>query len=261
MVFSIFLIVALFIGITYLFGLLYKIAESFNRKYALQSVGWKGFCLLGFIGVPFHESTHLIMAVVFGYKIDGIALYRPIAGKADGILGYVRYTQGGGLYRKIGSFFVGTSPMIFGAIFLYLLLRFAFPNIFIGITEMPQTWDTLGEVLKKVFGSLSGLFPAIGNSIPIALLIFLAGVLICPHLGMSGADFKGTISGAAFLLLTGLIVPFVLHRVIPSLTLEIIYTALSMFVVNYSYALLIGLFISALSALFYRGLSLIVKRR
>ena len=261
MIWSIFLIVALFVGATYLFGLLYKIAEGFNRKHMLRSVGWKGFCLLGFVGVPFHELSHLIMALVFGYRITGVALYRPIAGKSDGNLGYVEYTQGRGLYRKIGSFFVGTAPMMFGAILLFALMRLAFPSAFISVGEMPENWDGIGEVLKGVFGNLSAMFSATGSSIPFALLTLLAGVLLCPHLGMSKADFKGAVSGTVFLLLSGLIVPFALQLAVPSLTFEIIYAALSVFVIYYAYALLIGLLISILSALFYRCLSLIVKRR
>ena len=39
MIWSIYLIIVLFVGVTYLFSLLYKIAESYNRKYMLQSVG------------------------------------------------------------------------------------------------------------------------------------------------------------------------------------------------------------------------------
>jgi len=258
---SIFIIVALFIGVTYLFGLLYKIAEYFNRMYVLQSVGWKGFSILGFIGVPFHELAHLLMAVLFRYKITEVALYRPVKGKEDGVLGYVKYIQGGSLYQRMGGFFVGIAPMMFGAILLYTLMRMAFPEAFVNVVELPQTWTSLGEVLKGVFGGLAGLLTAIGNSLSAALGILLLGVLLCPHLGMSGADFKGTVTGMVFLLLAGLIIPFGLQLVVPSLTFETIYTTLAMFVVYYTYALLIGLLISTLSALFYRGLSLVVRQR
>ena len=43
------------------------------------------------------------------------ALFRPVAGRADGILGYVRYAYDpGSLWQRLGSFFVGIAPMVLG---------------------------------------------------------------------------------------------------------------------------------------------------
>ena len=88
--------------------------------------------------MPFHELAHLIMAVLFSYKTTDVALYRPIVGEVDGNPGYVEYKQGGDLYRKIGSFFVGIAPRIFGAILLFILMKWAFPAallLFMGSLE------------------------------------------------------------------------------------------------------------------------------
>ena len=259
MLLSIIFIVALFVAVTYLFGFLYKLAESLNRKYMIRSVGWTGFTILGFIGVPFHELAHLIMAVVFRYKITGVALYRPVAGRQDGVLGYVRYSERGKWYEKLGRFFVGTAPMVFGAVLMFILIRVFFPQAFVEVTEIPDSLESLQASLREVFTGFYSAFSVSGVLGYPLLIVCITGLLICPHLGMSGADFKGTLSGTAFLLVAGVIIPLFM-QFLPWFTFNQIYAGMSVFLIYYVYALLVGLAISLLSGIFYWLLAVLLRR-
>jgi hypothetical protein len=53
--FSILLIAAEYIAITYIFGLLYKLVGWRNSAYIQRNLGWTGYCVLGSVGVMFHE--------------------------------------------------------------------------------------------------------------------------------------------------------------------------------------------------------------
>ena len=54
-----------------------------------------------------------------------------MAGRADGILGYVRYAYDpGSLWQRLGSFFVGIAPMVLGVAAILLLLRLLTPEVF-----------------------------------------------------------------------------------------------------------------------------------
>ena len=85
--FTLLFIVVQYIIITYAFGLIYMLIGRKRSEYLQRSFGWTGYCILGSIGVPFHELSHLITAVIFRHKINEISLFRPSQGKTDGTLG------------------------------------------------------------------------------------------------------------------------------------------------------------------------------
>jgi hypothetical protein len=90
--FTILLTTIEYIAITYIFGLIYKLVGWKNTIYIQRSIGWTGYCVLGSVGVTFHELAHLLTAVIFRHKINNVKLFRPVQGKADGVLGYVDHS-------------------------------------------------------------------------------------------------------------------------------------------------------------------------
>lgn len=236
------IIIAVFVSATYIFGLLYAKAADLNRKAIMQNFGWTGFCLSAVIGTPFHELSHLIMAWLFDHQITEFALYRPIASQQDGQLGYVNHTyKKMSLYQNVGNFFIGAAPMLFGAGLLTFLFSIAAPNQFVIPEDIPaDPREMILLSLKLALGQLVAFFD-FNNYNTMFLWIFLAAAFICPHLGMSGADFKNTISGTIFLFFLGIIIPFIIKGKVGYAR---IYLAMANITTGYISVLIIGLAIS-----------------
>jgi hypothetical protein len=245
---QVFLTVVWFVGVTYLFGFLYKIVCTTNRRFILSTGGWGWFCLSAFIGVPFHEISHLVLALIFGHDITEIKLFRPIAGKRDGNLGYVHYRfNHRSLYQNMGNFFVGAAPMLFGGGLLLTILLIGFSDC------IDLTSGNMAQTAVSALTIFSGGKLFRGAT---AVLIITA-LLICPHLGMSKADFKCAATGTLALLGAALVIPFYLTSWKNWLTYTQIICATSSFMIYYTYALVLGLIISVAVTLFNGLLSVL----
>ncbi|MDR2559010.1 MAG: hypothetical protein LBC86_05650 [Oscillospiraceae bacterium] len=250
--FTILFIVVEYIVITYIFGLLYKLVGAKNSKYIQRNFGWGGYCVLGTVGVTFHELAHLITAVIFRHKINDVRLFRPIQGKVDGTLGYVKHSWNSrSIYQKIGNFFIGTSPMFFGAGLLFLLLRIAYPTAFAEVTALSEIPSALGTAFGGMFSSeylLTWWTP----------IIAITAIFICPHMDMSWPDIKGATSGAITLTIVAALLSLV-SVIMPIGVMAMIQSAMNTFVTYYIYALVLGLIMSIIMTvcfclmLFIRG--------
>lgn len=232
----------------------------------MRGLGWGGFCLLGAFGVMFHETSHLIAALIFRHKITDIALFRPVSGKEDGVLGYVHHSYSrASRWQCVGNFFIGTAPMVFGAGFLTALLYISSSMAF-NMTRLAANCDSeiFGNSIKTVvivFSELLQMF--IGNFAifsqsyefnAFTAIFVIFAFLICPHLGMSGADFKNTISGTLFLVASSFVAPAVINAWL-EISYSDIYTAMLVFVTYYTFVLLIGFFVSLMAMLVNMALS------
>lgn len=235
----IFALAIVFIAITYLFGILYAAVSRANKQAMITAYGWTGFCILGCVGVPFHELSHLVTALLFNHDVTEFALFRPIKGREDGQLGYVhhRYNRNS-LYQTTGNFFIGAAPMISGAGLLTLLYRCAVPE------TQTVTFAFSYQFLCDVFtSSAKGFISSLCSGNIFAILSIVAAFLICPHIGMSGADFKNTIAGTLFLLSASIVVPYVINAN-AGISYTAMYSALFSIMVAYVYALIVGFVIS-----------------
>ena len=224
-----------FVVITYCFGLLYAVISRAIKKAVIAAAGWTGFCVIGIIGVPFHELSHLITALIFNHDVTDFALFRPIQGRDDGQLGYVNHSYNKrSLYQSLGNFFIGTAPMLFGAGLLTFLLYIAIPDRF--DINTPLSADYIGTLALALWGKLK-------NGDVVCIVMLIVAMLICPHLGISGADLKNSLSGVIFLLAASIIVPYELNAHL-GISYSLMNIAIYDFLARYACCLFIGSMIS-----------------
>ena len=250
---SIMIIAAEYIAITYVFGLLYRIVGARNSEFIQRSFGWYGYCVLGLVGVTFHELSHLIVAVLFRHKINEVRLFRPVQGRADGTLGYVHHAwDNKSWYQMIGNFFIGTAPMFFGAGLLFLLLRIAYPAAFVNVAQIGEIPGALGAAATIMFK------PEIFFTkwTPIVILV---AMLICPHMHMSWPDIKGATSGAIAMIFIATVMSLV-SIILRADIVAAIQSAMNTFVTYYIYALVLGLVMSLIITACF-GLVMVIRGR
>ena len=248
---NIVILTVIFVAVTYVFGLIYAAISGAIKQCMIKSVGWTGFCIFSVIGVPFHELSHFITAILFNHTITDMSLFRPIKGKKDGVLGYVNHAYSKySLYQLVGNFFIGMAPMLSGAAVMAILLHLAIPQTIDVLLSATNVTDTMLVIVKDVWTALRE-----GNVYIWVMMI--AAVLICPHMSMSGADFKNTVQGLLFLLIASVVVPcLIFHRAGISYDFQgyIIFFACLIYV----YVMLIGMVISLFVLLINAIISLFI---
>ena len=125
------------LGIFFLCGFILSVLSAATHRQYRRSIGWKGILWTAWIGTPIHELGHVFFAFLFGHKIHSVAFFRP--NESTGGLGHVDHSyQRYHLYQRIGNFFIGSAPLIFGALTLTTLLYILVPNakdVFLPLTN------------------------------------------------------------------------------------------------------------------------------
>jgi hypothetical protein len=201
------------LGLLFIFGLILYIFARFTRITYVKSVGQKlDIIFTGWIGTPVHELGHAIFCIIFRHRIVEMRLYQPNA--EDGTLGYVNHAYNPrSTYQKIGNFFIGVGPIIFGALVLYAAFYYLVPNmssIFSNIEAQSQVLvkSVRGQysgVMASLWGTtksvLSNLFNA-NNFSDYKFWIFLyLAICISSHMQLSPPDIKGATGGLISLVL------------------------------------------------------------
>lgn len=213
------LIVAAIVGVIVIYGLLLGFQEDISRKNLFSSLGYFGIIITA-PGVVIHELSHYIMCKIFRYRVTEVKLFRPIAGKVDGVLGYVRHSHNPrNSIQNAGMFFIGTAPILGGAISLWLALRFLLPDTFVSlmsyVNQTPSIMSVgLKEFITSQINSIWYIIQLMFNSIDVHnikfwIFLYLA-ISIASHIGLSGADLNGSIQGLVSLFIMTFIVGFVL---------------------------------------------------
>lgn len=102
------------------------IAERITSRFISQRMGWNAVLITGWIGVPLHELSHLLMARLFGHRIVAWRLFDP--DPATGTLGYVWHAyRRRNLWQVSGNFFIGIAPLLSGAGMLLLFIIWMAP--------------------------------------------------------------------------------------------------------------------------------------
>lgn len=163
---------------------------------------WWIYSLSGFIGTPVHEISHLIFHILFGHKVQGLALYRPIKSKKDGVLGYVNVTYNTrSLYNNLGLFFSGIAPMIGGSFMIILLMKILTPEILSNWHFMKIGYDSVEMFLNEFWETLKNNIECLakGNYLTVkGFIFFVSAFSIAVHMSISPEDLKGAIKGGIY---------------------------------------------------------------
>lgn len=201
------------LGLLFIFGLILYIFARFTRITYVKTAGTTlDIIITGWIGTPIHELGHAFFCLLFRHRIVEMKLYSP--NSDDGTLGYVNHAYNpSSTYQKIGNFFIGIGPIIFGAMVLYALLYYLVPNntdVFSSIEQQSKTlvqgvhgeWTgVLSSLWDSTTSTLSALFRK-GNFADYKFWIFLyLSMCISSHMELSPPDIKGAWRGLLSLVI------------------------------------------------------------
>ena len=199
------------LGLVFVFGfILYLLARMTRTTYS-KSVGSKlDIIVTGWIGTPVHELGHAAFCILFGHRITAMKLYDP--DPADGTIGYVCHSYSDSPYHKIGNFFIGIGPILFGSVVLYALLYYLIPNN----NEVFSSVNVQGKALASgIHGDIAGTLNALWitaqhtlsllfrseNIFSWKFWVFLyLSMCVASHMELSPPDIKGACSGLVALV-------------------------------------------------------------
>ncbi|EHY9845481.1 hypothetical protein [Vibrio splendidus] len=178
------------------------------RNKASRSV----FLATAAIGVPIHELSHAIAALLFRHRITKIKFFEYTTG--HGRLGYVEH-QWNVLspLQNVGLFFIGIAPLIGAGAVIYLTTKLMLPGLLDTLvwraTEMPMilTSDPANDAFYAVQYGLAGAVVAIrsvSSEPQFWIWLFITSV-VAFHSTPSKADMQSAWKGAIVVgaLLTG----------------------------------------------------------
>ena len=188
------------LGIFFVFGFILSKLQEWTQTNYRRSIGWKGILWTAWFGTPFHELGHAFFAKLFRHKIIRIKLFQP--NELTGELGQVDHTyHARSLYQKIGNFFIGGAPMIFGSLILWLLVYFVLPEGKAVFQPLNEASTSIPSLLNALAATLTNLF-SLENITSWHFWLFLyLSFCISSHLAPSKADRKGMWSGFFWIVL------------------------------------------------------------
>jgi len=161
--------------------------------------------LFGWLGTSVHELGHAVFHLIFGHQIIAMKLFDP--NPRTGTLGYVvSLYRRNNLYHRIGIFFAGIGPILFGTLVIYVsYLLLMQPDIAYAQTvgnrvemignQSLQIEAFVADVKQSTLAILASLFnPANLLSWKFYLFMYLT-FAVGSSIQLSGPDIEGAISG------------------------------------------------------------------
>jgi hypothetical protein len=218
-----------------------------------KAFGKKSIYITGFIGVPIHELSHAIVALIFKHKVTEIKLFQP--NSEDNTLGYVKHRYNPmSIYQQIGNFFIGIAPILGGILSISVLMYFLMPSIYDGFMSNILNSININQFnLINVISSFKELIKLIFildnlKNIKFIIFIFLA-ICISSHISLSKADIKGASKGLLSIFLILIILNLLGITKYISTSMIISY---NMFMINILFVSIIFSFITYIISLIIR---------
>ena len=159
----------------------------------------KIFVCLTAPGIIIHELGHVVFCLIFGHKILHVKWFSP---DNEGRLGYVDHSYNPkNYYHRTGNFFIGTGPVWFGVLVIFLLSWILLPSGMIGGSS------ELKMMLINFFG---GLFHKNFWCSWKTLLWFYFCFSIMSHITLSKADLEGAKDGVLLFLVANFLISFII---------------------------------------------------
>ncbi|GAB6092865.1 hypothetical protein [Furfurilactobacillus curtus] len=196
------------LGLPLFFSWVLTIINRNSKQVLASHFGINSQVYLGALGIIIHESSHLLMALLFAHKITGVRLIKfahPQQAPDDPealTLGYVNHRwNSGSTYQTMGNFFIGFAPIVGVSVLIFGLTAWLLPTV-------SANW--LAFAVNPQVGTL---FHAPVTNIPIgaAMIHILVWLVFVTNLSVGGfdlssADLRNSSTGlATYTLLLGLI--------------------------------------------------------
>lgn len=193
-------------GMIILIGFILGILRDNSLRNFRRSFGPNAVMITGFIGVPIHELSHAIFALLFRHSITDIKLLQ----KPDqsGTLGYVKHSYNpNSIYQQIGNFFIGIGPILGGLTSLILLMRVLLPYSYTEFTQIAISnlnvtnlnIDIVEGILNSYVDLIKTIFTYSNLKNPSFFLFLFLSICISSHISLSKADIKGASKGLGVL--------------------------------------------------------------
>jgi len=186
---------------------------SLLSQFFVCLLGKRIVVIIGIVGVPVHEMSHMVACILCNHKIKGFALYKP---SLDGTLGYINHEYRRSWISPLCLLLIGMAPLIggwlvFGALTAALRPDLAqFFSLYSGnIANIDEAMTFLSMFAGSIFSTGSILKTIIWMIVGFSILLFSVP---------SRADFNGCKS-AVITLIALLAIWFWL---LPTLTLQTI---------------------------------------
>lgn len=231
--------------IPFIFVTLLTYLNRDTKKFLANGLGVNSELYLGFIGIFLHELSHLLVAIIFGHRIDQVRLLkRPhpqqigADGNPDLALGYVNHTWNRrNWYQTTGNLFIGIAPIFGCALVLLGLTALLIPSLFTGMLTLVADPFNL---------DWNGFIAALGgDSHP--LIRWLIMILLSLNISIGGFDLSAADFANSRIGLIGFVTVFVVITVILTMGniatgyLRVITAAVILLALILGYALLVSL--------------------
>lgn len=204
-----------------IFGFIIGQIEKRSSQLLFDKFGKYGIILTSIIGTTIHEFSHALMCKIFLHSITDIKWFSlNLENKELGHVGH--YYNKRSLYQRIGNFFIGIAPIIFGSVILMIFYRIFLKDSFYYILNNTDVSKLLylGEhfnlfdFLKLLFNQfmvfINGTF-ALQNLISLKFWVFLIiSISISTHMSLSKADLRNSGDGVVFIFILNLLISIVL---------------------------------------------------
>lgn len=176
-----------FIVIVYLRN---RIAELSNRYL---------YVCFGVVGVPVHEFSHLIVAILTGHKIEEVQFFKP---GSDNSLGYVSHSYRPSMISPFTNLLIGIAPLFGGTLAFVMLTKGLMPELVTYLKSNVELSNVLNGDLSSFIPNVESLCDVVlfssTNSFQTALWLFLSYSVIVYSVP-SKADLSQSKMGVLFL--------------------------------------------------------------
>ena len=180
-------------GLFFVLGYIISKLQEYTSENYQRAFGWRGIKWTAWLGTPVHEFGHIFFAKIFRHRLDRVSLYAP--NQITGQLGEVQHSYNRrSVYQRLGNFFIGAGPMIFGVIVLALLFYFLHPQ---GRLILSDAGRTSVLDLEKIFKAIFN--PAVFHYYRFWVFIYLS-FAVASHLAPSKQDRKNMWGGFVWLI-------------------------------------------------------------
>lgn len=176
---------------------------SWLSMYYCRLLGQRTTLILGVVGVPIHELSHLLLCLLFGHKIQDFSLYKP---SADGSLGYVEHQYKISWFSPFANLMIGLAP-IAGGLGAFVGLTFWLrPDLISHLESLNESVSALSGIRFELAGVLAQITSTGGiiNTVCWVLIGFSILLFCAP----SRADFAGCKSGVVMIFVSLLFVMY-----------------------------------------------------